>query len=118
MTLTAALLIAAAVQAPRIEAPPSDPVTYEVRSPILKWNQGAKDNAELQSLRFSLVVDGNAAIDLAGVLCGPPTGQTPPTLYSCEVPIPDLPLGSHSLAVIVWIPAPALAQPLAPRIVR
>jgi hypothetical protein len=112
------LLAAATLQTPRLESPVSELITYRVERPLLKWDQAARDETELQTLRFALIVDAAEPVDLEGVTCGPATGQTPQGLYSCVVPAPALPNGDHTLALIAWVPAPSVPQPRAARIVR
>lgn len=90
----------------RIESPPSAPVAYRV--PVLKWDQAAGSLAEVQTYRASVFVDGVVWQEFPAWICGAPTGQTPPTLFSCQVSLAGLVPSGQAITVTVWVPAMAL----------
>jgi hypothetical protein len=68
----------------------------------LTWDQYASSLATAQGYRYALVVDGGAATPLTDVKC---VGSSAP--FTCSVLVPELPPGTHNLAVTA---APVLAN--------
>lgn len=104
-----------AVQTPtRLESTVSPPVSY--RQPIIKWDMAVATLDELKTYGWYLHVDG-VRQDLTGVRCGAASGSTPVGQFSCEIEVPNLAPGVHSLAVQSWIPSAAPKTASLPRVV-
>lgn len=98
----------------RLESAVSAPVTY--RRPVIKWDIAAPSLEELARYGWYLHVDG-VRQDLAGVRCGPASGQTPAGQFSCEIEVLDVAAGVHALAIQAWITAPAPVSATSLRVV-
>lgn len=74
----------------------------EITKPAtLGWNQPAASTDDLSNLRFQVVVDNGARVDLQAVTCGPVVVlHGVPQTAPCSAPLPALHAGPHALALI------------------
>lgn len=98
----------------RVQSGPSNSVTFA--APVLKWDCAETTLEVCQSHRWDLEVNGTWQ-DLVGVVCGPPTGQTPPTMFSCELPMPAGVPVNAAIRVRAFVVVPSPPPPASVRIV-